>query len=1315
MWLDRSRMEGGRSWWKQITEALDVVQFMIAVMTPGAVSSDNTAKEWRYARQQGVCVFPVKGVADAELDYNKLPKWMRKAHFYDLRYEWETFVNYLKSPYQAARTPFMAPDLPERFVERPAEFDRMLNHLLDDTRQNPRPGTAVLHGAGGFGKTTLGSALCHHEDVITAFDDGVLWVTLGQHPNVLEGLTKLYAALTGRRPGFVDVEDAALHLAGELEEKSCLVVIDDVWDVGHMRPFLRGGEGCTRLITTRICEIAAETEARVGVDEMTQPQAVHMLTGWTQPPPQNLLPFRQLARRLGEWPLLLELAGAALRQRIARGDTLQGALDYVNNALDRRGPQAFDQRNATERRQAVTMTVGVSLEMLGQDERERFVELAVFPRDTDAPLTATAALWGLSDFDTEDLIQRLDGLSLLKFNLPVGTIRLHDVMRAYLEDQLAAHDVPALHARLLDAWGDLRRLPDAYAWRRVGHHLISAGRAEELKRLLLDFEWLQNKLKNTGVTGLLDDYEIARESPSSSMGLAEALRHAREAVRLSAHILAHDKSQLPGQLLGRLLSCKESELQNLLRDAQRWRGAPWLRPLTASLIPPGGPLRRTLAGHTSWVLAVAVTKDWGRAVSASGDNTLKVWDLRSGAALLTLSGHSNWVKAVALTPDEQRAVSASFDNTLKVWDIEGGAELHTLRGHDNGVQDVAVTSDRRRAVSASSDHTLRVWDLTTGAEVLALRGHLAGVDAVFITPDDRRVISVSDDRTIKSWDLATGAELDTFRLFPDDSNCLTTLHPTSTYAVSLYGDALKLWRWRKSSDETPDLLTLSGHTARINAAAVTPDGGRAVSASEDGTLIIWDLESQTALHKLQGHGAGVRAVSLTPKGDRAVSASADHSLKVWDVASGAEVRTLRGHGGPVNAVAVTREGARVVSASDDCKLKVWDLESGAEVLTLDGHAASVRLLSVTPDGGCAVSASADGTLKVWDLDGGVERATLGGDCGAARALAVTPDGQRAVSAHADGTLKVWGLSEGKEFLTLRGHTGGVWGVGVAADGERLVSASDDNTVRVWKLATGKELLKHELRDGHLWTVVLMPDDVSALICAHDFDYSVEAIGEGGRGGSVGSHKWTNTTAVTADRRRALSATGHSTLTLWDLERGESLLTLRTETGPITAVAVTPNGKRALSASYGSILQLWDLETGAELLRFKAFENNQVRMVVLSSDGKHALFASYHRVLYSINLEDKTLKLLPGHSGFIESVLLPPDGKSALSYSQDYTLKLWNLETSGEMSTVTSGHEGAVRAIALTSQTTAPLKCGTSKRRPKSGRCCSTGRECTRRR
>jgi hypothetical protein len=104
---------------------------MVLVMSEATLHSEPVRKEWRYARQQGVCVYPVKA---AEFDFAELPQWMSSVHFFDLEKEWPTFLQYLRSPAYPVRVPFMAPDLPMNFVERPVEFATVRDHLLGHRR-----------------------------------------------------------------------------------------------------------------------------------------------------------------------------------------------------------------------------------------------------------------------------------------------------------------------------------------------------------------------------------------------------------------------------------------------------------------------------------------------------------------------------------------------------------------------------------------------------------------------------------------------------------------------------------------------------------------------------------------------------------------------------------------------------------------------------------------------------------------------------------------------------------------------------------------------------------------------------------------------------------------------------------------------------------------------------------------------------------------------------------------------------------------------------------------------------------------------------
>lgn len=249
-------------------------------------------------------------------------------------------------PIASEATPNTAPDfLPGfQFVARATEFDPLLGELLCTDRQ--KPFAMAVHGAGGFGKTTLAKALCHHAQVVARFKDGIFWVTLGEHPDVRSKLGELYFDLTGEPQAFNDDERLIQAIAKQLSAGWCLLVLDDVWLQKELRPFLRAARGCAFLFTTRNLDLAVQTQARA--------TAV------------------AIATRLGHWPLLLELANAALRRQIVLGDTLDSGLEHLRNAYKRKGATAFDPSDAEARNDAIQKSVEVSLELLSNSERDRF-------------------------------------------------------------------------------------------------------------------------------------------------------------------------------------------------------------------------------------------------------------------------------------------------------------------------------------------------------------------------------------------------------------------------------------------------------------------------------------------------------------------------------------------------------------------------------------------------------------------------------------------------------------------------------------------------------------------------------------------------------------------------------------------------------------------------------------------------------------------------------------------------------------------------------------------------------------------------------
>jgi len=259
-----------------------------------------------------------------------------------------------------------------------------------------------------------------------------------------------------------------------------------------------------------------------------------------------------------------------------------------------------------------------------------------------------------------------------------------------------------------------------------------------------DFGFIEAKLKLLGVQPLIEDYDLARNAEVMlSEGQTQTLNLIQGAIRKSAHILEKDKTELAGQLLGRLLDFEIPDIQGLLEQAKQSKNSLWLRPLKANLERPGEGCLRTLIGHNDEVVAVAIAPDGKTAISASRDNTLKIWDTQTGRELKTLTGHTNSVNAVAIAPDGKTAISASSDNTLKIWDTETGRELKTLTGHNYWVNAVAIAPDGKTAVSASWDQTRKIWDTETGRELKTLTGHNYWVKAVAIAPDGKTAISAS--------------------------------------------------------------------------------------------------------------------------------------------------------------------------------------------------------------------------------------------------------------------------------------------------------------------------------------------------------------------------------------------------------------------------------------------------------------------------------------------------------------------------------------------------------------------------------------------
>jgi WD40 repeat protein len=161
---------------------------------------------------------------------------------------------------------------------------------------------------------------------------------------------------------------------------------------------------------------------------------------------------------------------------------------------------------------------------------------------------------------------------------------------------------------------------------------------------------------------------------------------------------------------------------------------------------------------------------------------VRIWDARSGAALLQLIGHAGFVHSCAFAPDGARVVSASADGTVRVWDAHSGEELLQLIGHAGSVQSCAFAPDGRRAVSAGADGTMRVWDVHTGEELLRCLATRSGTATLNLQTN--QVVELAGDAwrhvAWQVWDETHGwmpVPIETFGIPPEPRRLKTVSPP----------------------------------------------------------------------------------------------------------------------------------------------------------------------------------------------------------------------------------------------------------------------------------------------------------------------------------------------------------------------------------------------------------------------------------------------------------------------------------------------------------------------------------------------------------
>ncbi|MEH1168986.1 NB-ARC domain-containing protein [Micromonospora sp. CPCC 205539] len=1146
-------------------------------------------------------------------------------------------------------------------VDRPSELVEVVRALRGRGVATVGITTAV-HGAGGFGKTTLAKLVRADARVVRRFGRRVYWVTLGRDlhgAGLVESVNNLALRIDpSRAQPTAGLRQAAEQLAAVLADgPRRLVILDDVWSEDQLAAFPVAGRSA-RLVTTRSRSLLAGRAIPVRVDRMSPEQARTLLvSGLPQRPSPAVVDG--LLDEAGNWPLLVRLMNKILvKQALSRTDVTalgqdlleqlrrNGALrvDTITGAAARQ----LDVDDPDQRADAVAATIEASTGLLCSNEYDRFAELAIFAEDETIPVPLVARLWsaaGMSEIASRALCARLADLALIALT-PTnggGTLSLHDVVRDYLAEHLRGTkhlgppEITRLHQVLLDAvTADLPdesavsgpkppvawwQLPEdaRYLREHLIDHLLAADRHGEAERLATDLRWVQVRLQEAGPLAVLTDLALVN-SPRARR-LKRLLEH-------FAHLLA------PTEPAPSRLDIFYSRVSN---DPD-W--GPPARVFAAQRTPPAlictwpmpdlphPALLRSLTAHTG-AAAVVVAPDGTWLATAGGDGVVRIWDAVAGQERVQLTGRIRGLSPtqMAIAPDGSWLATAGYNGTIRTWDAVTGRERAVLTGHAGPVSVVVIAPDGTWLATAGRDGTARIWDAVTGRERAVLTGHAGPVSVVVIAPDGTWLATAGRDGTARIWDAVTGRE-----------------------RAMLNGQL--------NAYSSPRM-------------AIAPDGTWLATAGRDGRVRIWDAATGRERARLIGHTGLVSMVVIAPDGTWFATAGSeggklegvgDDTVRIWDTLTGRERTLLTGHVGAVSVVVIAPDGSWLATAGPDGTVRIWDPISGQESARLAGHTRDVTAMVVSPDGSWLATAGRDGTVRIWDAsaDG---RSQTTGHVGRLRAMTVAPNGTWLVTAGRDGSVRIWDATSGRERAALTGHPSGFSQspMVIAPDGTWLATTGRDGAVRIWNPVSGQE---HARLAGHT--------SVDAMVVAQDGTWLATA---GRAGGTHILQIWDATRGRARSRRNvdassrvvAISPDGtwfatagtDGKVRVWDAAGNRAGPRRTVKTGMVLAVAISPDGTWLATTDLLHRVRIWETATGRERGQHTDGIGLSSVMAIAPDGSWLATTGRGGTVVIRDTSSGRERTKLTGHTGEVSVVAITPDGAWVATTTTDGTVRIWS--------------------------------------------------------
>ena len=497
-----------------------------------------------------------------------------------------------------------------------------------------------------------------------------------------------------------------------------------------------------------------------------------------------------------------------------------------------------------------------------------------------------------------------------------------------------------------------------------------------------------------------------------------------------------------------------------------------------------GEPKASFGNQHSSLSSIIFSPDGETLASEDVNGNVQLWDAQTGVHKATIKSEDNYGPrgpALAFSPDGT-LLARSLGTAMQLLDAETGEKRTTLEEPSDSILSMAFSADGTTLVSAGRYQTMRLWDTRTGAKIAKRVGSLLTppVPRYRWQPHRLRLVEfLSDGELFASADSHRGV----IRLADTSTGEVRLMltgytAPITSIAFSADGTSLA-WTEEKDGLSTNIQLwdiqtgqhaaTFMGKNpafrhadfASFSSVSFSPDGETLAGwSSDDGTVFLWDVQTQQLKTTLAGHRSySVIPIEFSSDGQTLASGGGSGAVRLWDVQTGRAKMTLWGHTTAVRSVAFSPDGELLASGGE--AIRLWDARTGAHRVTFVADTGVVGYLTFSPDSATLASAG-NTTVQLWDIATGKRKATLiphfDQDFSPNRswglAVVFSPDGSTlAIATTKSGNIQVWNAETGEYRRTLRGHTDSVTSLAFSPDGKTLASGSLDGTQLLWKMAS----------------------------------------------------------------------------------------------------------------------------------------------------------------------------------------------------------------------------------------------------------------------